>query len=132
VWFVSLGTIVAGIVGVSNIMLIAVKERTREIGVRKALGATPASIVAMVVSESIVLTAVAGAIGIMAGVGAVELIDWALVAFGLDDGWFSRPRVSFDVAVIAASVLIASGALAGVIPARHAARVHPVEALRAE
>jgi putative ABC transport system permease protein len=132
IWIVGVATLLAGVIGVSNIMLIAVKERTREIGVRKALGATPWSVVSLILQESVLITAVSGYIGLVLGIGAVELIDWALVAFGLDDGWFSRPRVSFDVAVIAASVLIASGALAGVIPARHAARVHPVEALRAE
>jgi len=128
VWIISAGTIVAGIVGVSNIMLISVKERTKEIGVRKALGATPSSIVAMVVQESVFVTAVAGYLGLVAGVGALELLSRVLV----DNAYLSNPSVDLAVAVNANLLLIACGALAGFFPARRAARVSPVVALRDE
>ena len=128
VWVISAGTIIAGIVGVSNIMLISVKERTKEIGVRKALGATPQSIVAMIVQEAVFLTAIAGYLGLVAGVGALELLATVLA----DNEYLSNPSVDLGVAIKATLLLIACGALAGYFPARRAARVSPVVALRAE
>ena len=128
VWFISAGTIIAGMVGVSNIMLISVKERTKEIGVRKALGATPNSIVAMVVQEAVFITAIAGYLGLVAGVGALELVSSALP----DNQWLANPSVDFRVAINATLLLIVCGALAGFFPARRAAKVSPVVALRAE
>jgi putative ABC transport system permease protein len=128
IWFVGIATLLAGVLGVSNIMLIVVKERTKEIGIRKALGATPRSIVSLVIQESITLTTVAGYLGLVAGVGVLEL--YGALAGGSD--MLAPPTIEFEVAIIATIVLIVSGAIAGIIPARHAARVKPVEALRAE
>ncbi len=128
VWIVGIGTIIAGVVGVSNIMLIAVKERTKEIGVRKAIGATPRSIVAMIVAESVFLTAASGYLGLVAGVGALELVR-VLVP---ENDYIRDPQVDLGVAVSATVLLIVCGALAGYFPARRAARVNPVIALKDE
>ncbi len=128
IWIVGVMTLLAGIIGVVNIMLISVKERTREIGVRKALGATPMAIVRMIMQEAILLTSLAGCLGILAGVLLVETA--AQIDFQSD--MFANPSVNFQVTLIATSVLIAAGALAGLIPAWHAARIDPVHALRAE
>jgi putative ABC transport system permease protein len=130
VWFVGSLTLLAGVLGVSNILLIIVKERTRELGIRKALGATPASIVGLVLQESVALTALSGYAGLVAGVGALELLGSFLTK--LDGAPLSRPEVDLQAALIAAAVLVVAGAIAGIVPARHAARVAPVEALRAE
>jgi putative ABC transport system permease protein len=130
VWFVGTLTLFSGVLGVSNILLIIVKERTREIGVRKALGATPASIVRLVVEEAMALTSLAGYTGLVAGVAALEGIS-RLVEH-LDGAPLRSPEVDFPAAVAAALVLVVAGAVAGIVPARHAARVPPVEALRAE
>jgi putative ABC transport system permease protein len=130
VWLVGALTLGAGMLGVSNILLITVKERTREIGIRKALGATPGSIVRMVVKESVVLTLLAGYLGLVAAVGALE--GFARVLEKLPTAPVSRPEVDFKAALVAQCLLIAVGLIAAIMPARHAARVHPVEALRAE
>ena len=128
VWVVGAGTILAGIVGVSNIMMISVRERTREIGVRKALGATPWSIVSMVLQESVLITAVAGYLGLVAGVATLETVS----RFIPKDSFFINPEVNLAVGIQATVVLILAGAAAGFIPARRAAAVRPVEALRNE
>ena len=130
VWFVGTLTLLAGVLGVSNILLIIVKERTKEIGIRKALGATPASIVALVVEESVALTALSGYAGLVAGVATLELIGKAVSK--VPDAPLSDPSVSLSAALISTFVLIVAGVVAGIVPARLAARVHPVEALRAE
>jgi putative ABC transport system permease protein len=130
VWMVGALTLFAGMLGVSNILLITVKERTREIGIRKALGATPGSIVRMVVKESVVLTVLAGYLGLVAAVATLE--GFAKVLAQLPDAPVSRPDVDLKAAVLAQSLLIAAGLIAAIMPARHAARVHPVEALRSE
>ena len=133
VWIVGIVTLLAGVLGVSNIMLIVVKERTREIGIRKAIGATAASIVGLVVQESVVLTSVAGSLGLMAGVGVLEAVGrFASDAPGGRPSMFGSPHVDFDAALISTLVLLAAGLVASVLPARHAASIHPVEALRAE
>jgi len=130
VWFVGTLTLLSGVLGVSNILLIIVKERTREIGIRKALGATPASIVRLVVQESMALTTLAGYAGLVAGVAALEGIG-RLVEH-IEGAPLRAPEVDFHAALVAAGVLVVAGAVAGIVPARHAARVAPVEALRAE
>lgn len=127
IWIIGIFTLVAGVVGVSNIMMIIVKERTKEIGVRKALGATPVSIVMLIVQESVFITSVAGYTGLVLGVGLLEL-----VGKNVKGDFFERPEVDFKVAISATLLIIAAGALAGLFPALRASRVQPVEALRAE
>jgi len=129
-WIVGGATLAAGVVGVSNIMLITVKERTKEIGVRKALGATPFTIIAMVMKESIVLTAIAGLLGMAAGVGLIGL--FASILEGATDSPFGPPFVHIWTVIKAVTVLVVAGGLAGVMPASHAASIKPIEALRAE
>lgn len=128
IWVIGIGTLIAGIVGVSNIMMIAVKERTKEIGVRKAIGAPPSSIISMIIQESVLITAVAGYIGLMAGVGVLE----AARKFMPPSDFFVNPEVDLGVAVSAVVLLIVAGAFAGLIPALRAARIEPIEALRDE
>ena len=127
-WFIGVMTLLAGVLGVSNILLISVKERTKEIGIRKALGARPSMIVATILQESLVLTTVAGYFGLVAGVGCLELIGMAVP----EGGPLARPEVDFGTALVSIAILVVSGALAGLIPASHAARIPPVVALRAE
>jgi putative ABC transport system permease protein len=128
IWLVGIGTLLAGIVGVSNIMLISVKERTQEIGIRKAIGATPAAIVRMIVAESLLITALAGYLGLAAGIGAISLVNSFLPPMkGMRD-----PSVNFEVALGATVLIIIAGTLAGLFPARRAASTHPITALRNE
>ena len=128
IWIIGIGTIIAGIVGVSNIMMIVVKERTKEIGIRKSMGATPWSIISLVLQESILITSFAGYIGLMLGVGLLELLSNVLPA----TDYFANPEVNIQVAVSAVILLVVCGALAGFVPARKAASVKPVLALRDE
>jgi putative ABC transport system permease protein len=132
VWIVGTGTLLAGIIGVSNIMLVVVKERTREIGIQRALGATPFNIITQIITESVVLTTFAGYFGLVVGVGLLELINYLLDKSGANTEMFLHPGVNFQVAVTALSILILSGALAGFIPARRAISVKPIDALRYE
>lgn len=124
IWFVGLGSIIAGVIGISNIMLIVVKDRTREIGIRKALGATPYSIIAMILQESILITAIAGYLGLVAGVGVISMIG------AMEVDYFRNPQVNLGVGIAATVVLVVAGALAGLMPARQAARINPIEAMR--
>lgn len=126
IWIVGIGTIIAGIVGISNIMLITVKERTKEIGVRKAIGATPGSIVGQILQESIFITLVAGYLGLIVGVGIIETVA-ALVP---ENDVIRDPQVDFGLAVSATVLLVIAGGFAGLFPALKAARVSPMEALR--
>ena len=126
-WFIGIGTIIAGIVGVSNIMLIVVKERTKEIGIRKALGALPWSIIGMILQEAIFITALAGFVGLFLGVGLLELVGPMV-----DSAFIKYPQVDFTTAMTTVFVLIAAGTLAGFIPAQRAAHIKPIEALRDE
>ncbi|MEO8151272.1 MAG: ABC transporter permease, partial [Bacteroidia bacterium] len=130
VWVVGLGTLIAGIIGVSNIMLIIVKERTKEIGIKRALGATPIEIIAQLMLESVFLTTIAGYFGLVAGIGLLELLSSNLPKD--DNSMFTNPEVQLNVAVIALTILIVAGAIAGLVPARRAVKISPVDALRAE
>jgi putative ABC transport system permease protein len=128
VWVIGVGTLLAGVVGVSNIMMIAVKERTKEIGIRKALGATPWSVMGLVLQEAVLVTSVAGYCGLVGGVGLLHLM-----AQGLGDSdYFRHPEVDFGVAISATVLLVVAGAVAGYFPARRAAAIRPVDALRDE
>ena len=131
IWFVGLGTLMAGIVGISNIMIITVKERTKEIGVRKALGATPFSIVSTLLLESTLVTAIAGYLGLVCGVGLLELVAFVLRKAGATLPFFMNPEVNFKVAITAIVLLVAVGVLAGLMPALRAAKITPTEAMRA-
>src|SRR6187399_536940 len=132
IWFVGLGTLMAGIVGISNIMIITVKERTREIGIRKALGATPFKIVSTLLLESTLVTAIAGYVGLVCGVGLLELIAFGLRSAGAQMPYFMNPEVNFQVAMTAIALLVGVGIIAGLMPALRAARITPIEAMRAE
>jgi len=131
-WIIAIGTIFAGAVGVGNIMLIVVKERTREIGLRKALGATPGSITLMIMQESLFITAVAGYSGLVVGALLLESISRALSSSGAKVNFFSNPEMDFKTAVVAMVVLIVAGVLASLMPARRAASVNPIVALQDE
>lgn len=128
IWLIGIGTILAGIVGVSNIMLIVVKERTKEIGIKKAIGATPAQIVGQIILEAIFITSVAGYIGLTIGVFVLELMSKHVN--GIE--FFKNPQVDFSVAISATAVLIVAGISAGLFPATKAAKINPVAALREE
>ncbi len=128
IWIIGIGTLIAGIVGVSNIMMIAVKERTKEIGVRKAIGATPNSIISMIIQESVLITAVAGYIGLVSGVFLLQMAQ----KFMPPSDFFLNPSVDINVALTATILLIIAGGLAGLFPALRAAKIEPVVALRDE
>lgn len=122
---VGFGTLIAGIVGISNMMIFIVKERTKEIGIRKALGASPRSIVLIIILESILITAFAGYIGLLIGMGTLEI-----VGPGLDKYFITNPGVSRSLAIAATIALIIAGAIAGYFPAKKASRIKPIVALR--
>lgn len=126
-WFVGIGTIIAGIVGVGNIMLIIVKERTKEIGIRKALGALPMSIVGMIIQEAVFVTMLAGLFGLIAGLGLLELVGPSI-----ESDFIQYPQVNFNIALTTVFLLVLSGAIAGFIPAYRAAKIKPIVALRDE
>jgi putative ABC transport system permease protein len=128
VWIMGIGTIIAGVVGISNIMMIVVRERTKEIGIRKALGAHPRHIIGSVVQEAVALTAAAGYLGLCSGVGLLALISSAIPK----NEMFAEPSIDLRVALAATAVLMISGTLAGLFPALAAARVNPIVALRDE
>lgn len=128
IWIVGIGTITASVIGVSNILLISVAERTKEIGVRKALGAPPRAIITMILKESLVVTAFAGYLGLVLGVGLLELFTRVIP----ENDHILRPEVDIRVALIALALLVVSAMLAGLVPASRAARVNPIVALRDE
>jgi putative ABC transport system permease protein len=127
IWIIGIGTIIAGVVGVSNIMMIVVKDRTKEIGIRKAIGASPRSVVNLIMQEAILITAFAGYVGLVLGVGLLELLSGSI-----DTPFFKHPQVDINVAVGATILLVVAGALAGFVPARRAAAIKPIVALRDE
>ena len=136
-WVIGLLTLLSGIVGVSNIMLITVKERTHEFGIRKSIGARPWHITRLILSESIVITAFFGYIGMAAGMFACEVLDRyvannAMEVLGESVMIFVNPTVGLDVALQATLLLVVAGTVAGLFPARKAAKVRPIEALRVE
>jgi len=139
IWIIGIGTLIAGIVGVSNIMLIVVKERTKEIGIRKAIGASPSSVIGLILLESIMITTIAGYIGLVLGTGLMEMINYFMVQSAgpavseQDSGSiFLNPTVDINIAVYATLLLIVAGAIAGYIPAKRAASIKPIVALRDE
>ena len=136
-WVVGLFTLLSGVVGVSNIMLITVKERTREFGIRKAIGATPASLLRLIIAESVIITLFFGYIGMLCGIAANEYMDATIGHMVVDSGLFKatmfvNPTVGLDVCFGATAVMVVAGTLAGLMPAWRAARIRPIEALRAE
>jgi putative ABC transport system permease protein len=132
IWIVGIGTLLAGVIGISNIMLIVVKERTKEIGIQRALGATPRKIISQIITESVFLTTVAGYFGLSIAVFLLEMINKALMASGGENQAFRNPGVDFNIAVTALIILIVAGAVAGLIPANRAVKIKPIDALRDE
>ena len=132
IWIVGLGSLFAGVIGVSNIMLIVVKERTQEIGVRRALGAKPFAIISQIMSESFVLTFIAGVMGLGVSVGILALAESIFAAQNSSHGAVFSPMVTFEFAIIAAGIILASGVIAGIIPALRAMAIKPVDAIREE
>lgn len=131
-WVVGIGTLMAGVVSVSNVMLITVKDRTREIGVRKAIGATPWSIISMILLESVFITTLSGYIGLLLGTAFIFMINWATAGSGADTLMFMNPEVNLGVSIGSLVVLVFSGLVAGLLPALHASKINPVEALRSD
>ena len=136
-WIVGLFTLLSGIVGVSNIMLITVKERTHEFGIRKAIGAKPWNVLKLIITESVIITTFFGYIGMVLGVAANEYMDATIGHETIDTGLFKatmflNPTVGLDVCFEATMVMIIAGTIAGLIPAFKASRIHPIEALRAD
>ena len=139
IWMIGIGTLMAGIVGVANIMLVTVRERTFEIGIRKALGASPRSVVMMILAEAVVITALFGYVGMCAGVGVMEGVNQYLISSveEADPGdifssisFFQDPTLDLSIVVSATAVLVVAGVIAGYIPARRAAKVKTIDALR--
>ena len=129
VWFVGIGSLFAGIIGVGNIMLIIVKDRTKEIGIRKAMGATPRSIISMILLESVFITLIAGYLGLITSIALVYLMG---LAAGTEVPFFLNPQIKLGVGIAAILILVIAGALTGLVPALQASRINPVEALRDE
>lgn len=136
-WIIGIFTLLSGIVGVSNIMLITVKERTREFGIRKAIGATPFSILRLIIIESVIITTIFGYIGMVCGIAANMYMDATIGQTKVNTGLFEasmfvNPTVGFDVCIQATLLMVIAGTVAGLVPARKASRIRPIEALRAE
>ena len=132
IWIVGLGTLLAGVVGVSNIMLVTVRERTQEIGVRRALGASPFTILKQIMSESLVLTFLAGIFGIVLGVGVLAIVSQILAANPSDKMPLSNPQISFGIAIAALMVIVVAGLVAGWLPSKRALQIKAIDALRDE
>ena len=133
-WIVGLGTLLAGIIGVSNIMLVIIKERTQEIGIQRAIGATPGTVIKHIVAESVFLTVMAGYIGLSLGVGLLELLNRALLQNQKagNEIFFRNPEVNLSMALSALAVLVIAGMFAGLVPAKRAISIKPIDAIRDE
>jgi putative ABC transport system permease protein len=129
IWIVGIGTLLAGVIGVSNIMLITIRERTKEIGIRRAIGATPKTIIGQILVESMVLTLLAGMGGLVLGVWILHVANGLIPADGM---FFKNPHIDFGVAIAATCIMSLFGVLAGIIPARRAIRIKPIDAIREE
>ena len=132
IWFVGIFTLLAGVIGISNIMLIIIKERTQEFGIKRAMGATPMKIISTVISESVFLTLLAGLTGMALGIYIVEIVNKAIGNPDSNDVMFLNPEIDFRIAIAALIILILFGVLAGVIPAKRAVSIKPIEAIRQE
>ncbi len=131
-WFVGILTLFAGVIGISNIMLVIIRERTKEIGIQRAIGATPITIISQIILESVLLTFVAGFIGMVLGIGIIEIVNLALSQGNIDDMVFMNPQVDLQAVVSALITLVIAGTIAGSLPAYHAIKIKPVDALRTE
>ena len=133
IWIVGIGTLMSGVVGVSNILLVTVKERTKEIGVRRAIGAKPVAIISQLMSESLTITFLAGILGLVAGIGLLDLVNKILANSPPSNGsFYTDPEVSFGTAVVATIILLISGLIAGIIPAWRALQIKAIDAIREE
>lgn len=132
IWIVGIGTLLSGVVGVSNIMLVTIKERTREIGVRRALGAKPAVIIRQVMAESLLLTVLAGIVGLVLGVAIMSVVSGFVGNTPSDDVMFLDPQIGFGAAITATVIIVLSGLLAGVLPATRAIQIKAIDAIREE
>jgi putative ABC transport system permease protein len=131
IWLIGSGTLIAGIIGISNIMLVTVRERPREIGIRRALGATPRKIISQILSESLVLSTIAGIPGLCMGVYTLLLADKYWIQH-LDNVYFHKPMITLDVAILSIVILVVFGVLAGIIPAQRALSIKAIDAIREE
>ena len=132
IWLVGIGTLLSGVIGVSNILLVTVKERTREIGIRRAIGAKPFSIISQIVSESLTITCLAGILGLTLGVWLLDVVNKILISNPNEDTFFSNPEISLKAAFIATFILLISGLIAGIIPAWRALQIKAIDAIREE
>lgn len=132
IWFVGLGALLSGVFGISNIMLVTVRERMREIGIRRAIGATPFNIMSQILLESVVLTAIAGLLGFLFGVGIIVAIESVMTANGPVQGMMQAPSISFNMGLISMGILILSGLLAGILPTLRALQIKAIDAIRDE
>jgi putative ABC transport system permease protein len=133
-WVVGVLTLLAGAIGVSNILMISITERTREIGIRKAMGATPWSVMLQIVQEAVVLTGLSGMLGLMSGVGVLALAQSIIESMPKSGGpsFFAAPDLDIKLALVSVGVLVLAGGIAGLLPARNAVSIRPVEALSHE
>jgi putative ABC transport system permease protein len=130
-WIVGIGTLLAGVIGVSNIMLVIIKERTQEIGIQRAIGATPGTVIKHIVAESVFLTVMAGYIGLSLGVAVLEILNQILLK-AEGEMFFRNPEVNLTMALSALAVLVVAGIIAGLIPAKRAVSIKPIDAIRDE
>ena len=132
IWIVGLGSLAAGVIGISNIMVVTIQERTKEIGIRRALGAKPVEIILQIIQETTLLTVVAGLMGLSLAVGVLDITGKLIESSGSDDIFFRDPQITFGTAILAASILIVCGVLAGLVPATRAMKIKAIDAIREE